>query len=310
MRIIITGGSGLIGRHLTSRLLADGHEIIIFSRRPPAAPPSWAQGPPFQAWNPADPAGWAPILDGSDAVIHLAGESIAGTGFLPQRWTDARKARIVNSRVQTGQALVAAIEQARQKPQVFLQASAVGYYGQTTGDAVLDETSPPGNDFLGQTCQQWEASTAAVEAMGVRRPILRTGLVLSMDGGSLPLMVLPFRLFAGGRLGNGKQWISWIHMVDEVEAIRFLLQHESASGPFNLTAPEPLTNKDFSTLIGRVMGRPALFPVPEVALRLLLGEIATLVVDGQRVLPRRLLELGYRFQYPDAYNALSSLLKT
>ncbi len=309
MKIIITGGSGLIGRHLAPRLLNDGHEVIIFSRRPAARGQGWPADIQFQAWDPDQPEGWAHQVDGVDAVINLAGESIAGTGLVPARWTEARKQRIVDSRVRSGQALVQAITAAARKPAVLIQASAVGYYGQATGDAELSEDSPAGDDFLGRTCQLWEASTADVEAMGVRRPVIRTGVVFSKEGGSLPLMVLPFRLFIGGRLGDGRQWLPWIHIEDEVNAIRFLLQNEEATGPFNLTAPTPITNRELSALIGRILHRPSFFPVPELALRLLLGEIATLVVDGQRALPTRLLALGFTFKYPDPYYALRDLLR-
>lgn len=308
MKIIITGGTGLIGRQLAPHLLAAGHDVIIFSRQPLAHTGRWPDGIQLKGWNPGATAAWAHWLDGADAVINLAGESIAGTGTLPHRWTDARKQRILDSRVQAGRALVSAMQAAAKKPSVFIQASAVGIYGQTNADTELPEDSPPGDDFLGQTCQDWEASTAAVEAMGVRRVIIRTGIVLSNEGGPLPLMLLPFRFFAGGRLGDGRQWLPWIHMDDEIAAIHFLLQNQAASGPFNLCAPHPLTNKEITALIARVLRRPAALPIPAVALRLLLGEIATLVVDGQRALPTRLQELGFQFKYPEATYALQDLL--
>jgi uncharacterized protein (TIGR01777 family) len=183
----------------------------------------------------------------------------------------------------------------------------VGYYGDG-GDQVLTESSPPGDDFLARVCVEWEASTAEVASLGVRRPVLRTGIVLSMEGGALPKMALPFRLMAGGPMGGGRQWIPWIHIADEVGAIRFLIEHADADGPFNLTAPEPVTNRDFSHALGRALSRPSFAPAPGFALRFLLGEMADALLHGQRAVPRRLLDLGYAFRYPEVSTALRNLL--
>jgi uncharacterized protein (TIGR01777 family) len=187
------------------------------------------------------------------------------------------------------------------------QASAVGDYG-FRGDEELDEGSSPGEDYLVRVCQDWEASTAPVEALGVRRVIIRTAPVLSRTGGMLPRLVLPFRLFVGGRLGSGRQWFPWIHIADEVGAIRFLMENEQTNGPFNLSSPHPATNAQFSRLLGRLMSRPALIPAPSFALRILLGEMATALLGGQRVVPRRLLDAGFTFAFPDAFTALRDLL--
>ena len=203
--------------------------------------------------------------------------------------------------------MLAAIRQAKAPPRALLQGSAVGYYGDC-GDEVVEETHPPGDDFLARVCVEWEASTAEVAALGVRRPVLRTGIVLSDEGGALPRMALPFRLLAGGPLGSGRQWVPWIHVADEVGAIRFLIERDGADGPFNLTAPTPLTNRDFSRALGRALSRPSFAPAPGFALRFLLGEMADAVLHGQRAVPRRLLELGFVFRYPEAAGALGDLL--
>lgn len=206
-----------------------------------------------------------------------------------------------------GRALVHTVGKSAIKPCVIIQASAVGYYG-SCGDEEITENTPAGEGFLPQTCVDWEASTALVEALGIRRVIIRTGVVLSKNGGALPRMLLPSRYFIGGRLGSGKQWFPWIHIADEVGAIRFLIENESASGPFNLVAPNPVTNSEFSRLLGRRLRRPAFMPVPAIALRLLFGEMSTILIDGQRAVPQRLQRLGYTFQFPEADTALHNIL--
>lgn len=311
MRVIITGGTGLIGGALARDMAADGYEVIVLSRSPQAAR-GLAAGLPagvtVAEWDGKTSAGWGHFADGADAIVNLAGESIAGTGLIPARWTAARKQRIVQSRLDAAHAVVQAVEQAAVKPRVVIQSSAVGYYG-PAGDEIVTEAHAAGDDFLARTCVQWEESTAAVEGMGVRRVLVRTGLVLSADGGVFPTLVLPFRFFVGGSLGSGRQWYPWIHIEDEVGAIRFLIEKDDARGVYNLSAPNPLRNAEFSRVIGQVMGRPSLIPVPEFVFRLAFGEMATLVVDGQRAIPQRLEEMGYRFQFGEASVALRDLLK-
>lgn len=302
MRALITGGTGLIGRALSQSLIDDGHEVLVLSRdaNKREGLPSFVQ---VVQWDAQTTEGWGHLLNEVDVVVNLAGESLADG-----RWTDARKQRIVDSRINTGQLLVEAIRVASQRPTAFIQSSAVGYYG-SRGEEVLDESSGPGSDYLARVCFDWEASTAPVERMGVRRAIARTGIVLSTNGGALPKILLPFKLFAGGPMGNGQQWWPWIHMDDEVRAIRFLMDNEMATGPFNLTAPAPLSNKEFASVVGKVMGRPAFLPVPAPALKLALGEMSTVLLDGQRALPRRLQELGFEFNHPALEGALEDLLK-
>jgi uncharacterized protein (TIGR01777 family) len=308
MRVLITGGTGAIGRQLANQLAAEGHEVIVLSRTPSRAK-GLASQVKVEAWDAKTPTGWGGLVNGTDAIVNLAGASIAGDGFFPSRWTDERKKLIIDSRVNAGKALVAAIEAATSKPAVLIQSSAVGYYGIHPNSVTITEDSPSGSDWLSEVCRQWEASTQAVEAMGVRRAIIRTGVVLSFEEGALSRMALPFKLFAGGPFGSGKQSFSWIHPDDETGAIDFLMKTDGASGPFNLTAPNPLTNAEFARVLGKVMNRPSLIPVPGFAMNLMFGEVSTVVLDGQRVLPKRLLDLGYTFKFTDSEAALRDLYK-
>lgn len=302
MRVIIAGGTGLIGRALARDLAADGHELIVLSRRPERPVAGLPAGLRLVGWDARSAAGWGDWVEGAGAVVNLAGESI-GEG----RWSAARKARIRESRVRAGQAVAEAIAAATAKPGVLVQASAVGYYG-TTGEAWLDEDAPAGEGFLASVCRDWEASTAGVEALGVRRVITRTGIVLSPEGGALPRMLLPFRLFAGGPIGTGRQRMPWIHLDDVVGAIRFLIATPEARGAINLSAPEPSTNAEFGRVLGRVLGRPAWLPAPAFALKLALGEQAEIVLEGQRTSAAKLLGLGYRFRYEQLEPALRAIL--
>jgi len=307
MRIMISGGSGLIGRALSARLVEAGHEVVILSRAPQRAE-ALPGGIRAVAWDGKTTQGWAHVVDGAGAVIHLAGENIAGEGFFPARWTEERKRRILASRLDSGKAMVQAVQEARQKPGIFVQGSAIGYYG-PLGDSPVDEQSPTGADFMARVCREWEESTQAVEAMGARRVIIRTGVVLSMQGGAFTRLLLPFKFFAGGPMGNGRQYLSWIHIADQVDAIRFLIENPGAQGVYNLTAPEPVRNAEFARSLGRVMGRPSFLPVPGFALRTMFGEVATVVLDGQRVLPTRIQQLGYSFQFAQAEAAIRDLLR-
>jgi len=301
MCVIITGGTGLIGRALAADLAADGKQVIVLSRAPERAtalPPGVRAVP----WDAHTAEGWGALADGCDAIVNLAGQNLIGY------WTAERKRRIRQSRLDAGRAVTAAVEQADVKPRVVVQASGVGYYG-PHGDEEILEDAPPGEDFLARTAVAWEDATAAVEALGVRRAIIRSGLVLSTGGGALPLITLPFRFFVGGPLGGGRQWFPWVHLADAVRAIHFLIEDQAASGPFNLVAPGALTNASFSRVLGRTMRRPSFIPIPAFALRLLLGEMSTLALVGQRAVPRRLSDLGFTFRFPDAEAALRDLLR-
>lgn len=307
MRVIITGGTGLIGRALSADLAADGHEVIVLSRTPGQAR-GLAAGVRAERWDGRTGDGWAALADGADAIVNLAGANISGEGLFPSRWTDERKRSIRESRLNAGRAVVAAVQQASQKPGVVIQASGIGVYG-PRGENPIAEDSSPGQDFLaGFAAHDWEPSTAPVEAMGVRRAIIRTGVVLDKTEGALRPMVLQFRLFAGGPIGSGKQWMSWIHLKDEARAIRFLIEHPSASGPFNLAAPQPVTNAEFARTLGRVVGRPSWLPLPGLVMKAAFGEVADLLLTGQRGVPRRLLDLGFEFRFPELEGALRDAL--
>ncbi len=301
MRVLITGGSGLIGRALASDMARNGYEVVILSRRPERVT-GLPAGVSAAWWDGHTARGWGPLVDSADAIINLAGENI-GSG----RWTQERKRRIQESRLNAGQAVVQAVQLASRKPRVVIQSSGIGYYG-PCGDEEITEASPSGHDFLSRLAEDWEASTTPLEALGVRRVIIRTGVVLSATGGALPRMVLPFRLFLGGALGTGHQWFPWIHLSDEVGAIRFLIENEAANGAFNLCSPSPLTNAEFSRLLGQRLKKPSFITTPGFALRLLFGEMATVILDGQRAIPQRLMQLGFTFQFPEAGPALKDLL--
>lgn len=299
-RVVITGGTGLIGRALSSRLAASGLDVVVLSRRSPEET-RVPRGCRVVRWDGVSSASWVAEADGALAIVNLAGESIAGG-----RWTKTRQRRIVGSRVAAADAVVDAVGQARRRPEVVLQASAVGFYGDR-GDEPLDESSRAGSGFLAETTLAWERATARVEELGMRRVLLRTGLVLARDGGALAAMTPPFRFGLGGRLGDGRQWMPWIHLDDEVGAIVHLLERREARGPFNLCAPEPATNAAFTRALAQVLHRPAFCAAPAAALRLVLGEMSNLVLGGQRVRPRRLLESGFSFRFPELSGALENL---
>lgn len=302
MRIIITGGTGLIGRALAASLVADQHEVIVLTRNAHRRTklPAAVQ---LVEWDASSSSGWAQHADGADAVVNLAGEGIADA-----RWSEARKQRIYASRINAGKAVMEAVTAATVKPKVLVQASGVDYYSPRS-DEIVTEAASPGTSFLAQVCFDWEASTAAAARLGIRRPVIRSGLVLSKEGGAWPRIVLPFKLFAGGPLGDGKQVWPWIHIEDEIRAIRLLIDHPDADGPYNLCAPEPLSNKEFARVLGQVMGRPALIPTPGLALKAVFGEMADMLLKGRRVLPERLQQMGFTFTYPTAAAAFQALLK-
>jgi uncharacterized protein (TIGR01777 family) len=307
MRVILVGGSGMVGQALAASLAAASHDVHILTRTPPRSGPA---GIHFVAWDGRTASGWGHLVDGADSVVNLAGETIGGTNLgevFFQRWTAAKKNRILESRLNAGRAIVEAVQAARTPPAMLLQMSAVGFYG-PRGDEDIDESAAPGTDFLARVCVEWERSTLELERLGVRRIVTRTGLVLSQRGGLFPVALLPFRLFVGGPLGRGRQGFSWMHAEDHHRALRFLIELRGASGTYNLTAPEPVTNAQLGRAVARALRRPYWFPTPAFLLRLVLGEKAMLVLEGQRVLPRRLLEAGFEFHHPRLDEALEDLL--
>lgn len=299
-RVIVTGGSGLIGRALVAGLAADGREVIILSRSPQRVA-GLPEGARAVGWDAESSDGWGELADGAWGIVHLAGESLADWP-----WSEEKKRAIRDSRVQSSRAVVEAVRRATVPPSVLLQASGVNYYGDG-GDRLIDEDEPPGDGFLPGVCVEWEAATRNVEDLGVRRALLRTAMVLSTEGGALPKLALPFKLFVGGPTGRGEHWMPWIHLADQVAAIRFLLAEESASGPFNLAAPEPVTNRQLARQLAAALHRPALLPVPKTALRLVLGEMSDMLLVSLRVVPRRLVDLGFRFRFPTLSAALADL---
>lgn len=299
MRIIVTGGSGLIGRALVDNLAQAGHEVIVLSRSPEAVK-NLPKGTRAEKWDGQSAQGWSQWIDGNTAIVNLAGATIS------KRWTASQKQAIRESRLKAGRAVVEAVKAASQKPAVVVQSSAVGYYG-PRGSEEIGEDASAGSDFLASVAKDWEDSTAELEQLGVRRVIVRTGVVLSQRGGALPLMALPVKLFVGGPLGGGKQYLPWIHLDDEVAAIRFLIENSTAKGAYNLSAPQPLTNAEFTQVLGKVLGRPTFMPTPGFAMKLMLGEMSALVLDGQRQMPKRLLAAGFKFKYSDAASALRAI---
>lgn len=306
MNVLISGGTGLIGRTLSESLIEDGHKVTVLTRNPQKAAQILPSGAIPHYWDAQSLDGWAHLAEESDAIVNLAGQSIGGESLgaiFTQKWTPTQKEKILNSRLNAGQAITSAIQAASHKPKVLIQASAVGYYGPRSMDEI-SEDDHPGNDYLSKVCQQWEDSTAEVEKLGVRRVVIRTGLVLSQNGGILPVMLLPFKLFAGGPVGSGEQDISWISLADEINAIRFLIDNDEAEGAFNLSAPHPVNYKEFAKIAGKVLKRPGFIPTPAFALKVALGEKSTLVLDGQRVIPKKLQALGFEFQHRDLHNTL------
>jgi uncharacterized protein (TIGR01777 family) len=298
MRIIIAGGSGFLGRALIHDLQGAGHEVTVLTRYPGRARlPTGCQA---LAWDGRTTAGWGEAMSRAEAVINLTGESLSNWP-----WTKAQKERFRESRVQAGQALTEAIGAASPRPKVFIQFSGINHYGLQGEPA--DENTPPGDDFLSQLTVVWEGASQEVEALGVRRCVLRTAVVLGRDGGLLGLMALPVRLFIGGRLGNGRQAVPWVHVQDVAGAVRFLLENEATRGVYNLIAPQSTSNSEFYRGLAKALKRPYWFPTPAFLLRLALGEMAVLIVDGRPARPDRLLKAGYAFRFPRLEEALRGL---
>ncbi|MFJ2743888.1 TIGR01777 family oxidoreductase [Streptomyces sp. NPDC087440] len=296
MRIAVTGSTGLIGTALVRSLRADGHEVVRLVRRP-------ARSGDEVTWDPRRSHVDTKGLVGCDAVVHLAG---AGIG--DHRWTDAYKRELRESRLLGTSAIAEAVASLDTPPRVFVSGSALGFYGET-GDRKVDEQAPPGDGFLPSLCVDWEEAAAPAEEAGIRTVFARTGLVVARGGGAWGKLFPIFRAGLGGRLGDGSQYWSFIALHDEVAALRHLIDTESLSGPVNLTAPEPVTNKEVTAAMARALHRPALFPVPKAALRIALGELAGDVLGSQRVVPGRLLESGFSFAFPTVDDAIGAALR-
>lgn len=302
MRVGVTGATGLIGRALCADLSEDGCELVVFSRSAERAQSKFPDAQCVQ-WDAQSPDLQTGAFEGLEVVVNLAGESIA-----EGRWTEERKRAIRASRVGGTRKIVQAISQCKQPPGVLVNGSAIGFYG-NRGDEQLDEESSGGTGFLPDVCRAWEAEAKKAGEAGARVVLLRTGIVLSPEGGALAKMLTPFKMFAGGPLGDGSQWMSWIHLSDEVRLIRHAMEKDEVRGPLNATAPSPATNKEFSQTLGKVLGRPAFMPAPAFALKFLMGEMAeALLLEGQRVLPRKAENTGFQFQFTQLDAALRHLL--
>jgi uncharacterized protein (TIGR01777 family) len=306
MKIAITGATGFVGSRLVERLQEEGHDIVVFTRSadlgrkmfPEADFPKVA----LVEYTPLAFGAWQGALSGCDGVVNLAGAPIS------ERWSDEHKQAIVDSRVLGTEKLVEALAQANPKPTVWVNASAIGYYG-TSETATFDETSPAAADFLSQVCQGWEAAAQQVKDFGPRLVILRFGIVLGM-GGAVAKMLTPFRMFAGGPIGSGRQWFSWIHREDLVNLILKALTDSGMEGTYNATAPNPVRMGDFCKVLGKVLNRPSWLPVPDFVLETILGDGAQVVLEGQQVIPTRTVATGFQYQYTDVKDALIEIVNT
>jgi len=304
MKIVIAGGTGFIGRHVSQFLIHSGHSVILLSRHTPDGKSLVNIHARHIQWDGCIQGPWAQECEGADVVINLSGAPIADS-----RWTKKRKQNLIDSRVQSTKALLQAISSWRNKPHTFITASGIGFYGDRGGE-VVNESSTPGEGFLRELCQAWEGAAMEGEALGLRVIPIRIGMVLGPDGGALSKMTLPFRLFLGGPILPGSQFVSWIHREDLARLILFLITHSSVKGPVNAVAPGAVTMKEFCTALGKSMNRPSWFPVPEFVLRLTLGELATMLTTGQRVHPLKALEAGFSYSYATLQPALDSLFAT
>lgn len=301
MKIAITGGTGFVGNVLSDELLKDGHELFILTRNPDKQ--SAHENMTFIGWM-TEGATPETHLDGIDAFINLAGESI-NSG----RWTEERKRRILASRIDSTQEALRIIRNLENKPTSFINASAIGIYPSSVSKTYTEASTEHSEEFLGQTVQIWESEAGKAREMGIRVAFMRFGIVLGKDGGALPKMAIPYKLFAGGPVGSGEQWMSWIHIQDIAKGISYTLQHEDIEGPVNLTAPHPLQMNEFGKVLAEVLGRPHWLPVPSLALKAAMGDMSTLVLDGQKVIPEVLLNHGYEFEYPHLKDALQAIYR-
>lgn len=297
MRVFISGGTGFVGQNLSQYLLSQGHKVVATGRR---ATQSKIDHPFFQyiSGDTTQPGSWQRSVNGADWIINLAGKSIFG------RWNSAYKEDLQTSRLLTTRNIVEAIS--AQNPPLFFSASAVGYYG-GQGDSRITEDTAPADDFLGRLAVEWEAAALAAKDKGCRVVLMRFGVVLGKEGGAYKQMVTPFKWFAGGTMGNGKQWFPWIHMADLIQAFCFIADRDDLDGPFNFCAPRPIRNKELAKTLGRTLGRPAWLPAPAMMLKLAMGEFAETLLASQRVIPERLLDAGFQFQYGDILTALEEL---
>lgn len=307
MRVFVTGGTGLVGQRLVSTLLNRGDGVVVLTRRYGAARQMFGPDCQLVEGDPMQPGDWQQAVDNCDGVINLAGENI-----FARRWNARFKDLLLQSRLQTTTHVAEALKRNPKRvdgtPKMLVNASAIGFYG-PHGDEELTEESPPGADFMADICVQWEKAAQAVQTAGVRCVLVRIGIVLDKQGGALAQMLTPFKMYVGGPVGSGRQYMSWIHHEDLVGLLLLALERTEAKGPLNGTAPNPVTNREFSKALGRALHRPSFMPTPAFGLRVLLGQVAQVVAKGQRVLPKAALQLGYQFKYPTIDAALTNILR-
>ncbi|MGD9851775.1 MAG: TIGR01777 family oxidoreductase [Nitrospirales bacterium] len=302
MKILIAGGTGFIGRHLSRLAIQEGHSVVTLSRNPEKATPVSDPHPCIMPWDGRSQGAWTQACGEAEVVINLSGAPIADS-----RWTDKRKQVLTDSRVESTRALLQAIQSCATKPHTFISASGVGFYGDP-GATIVDETSRRGQGFLAELCRTWEDEARQGEALGLRVLPVRFGMVLGLEGGALPKMMLPFKFFLGGPVLPGSQYVSWIHQEDLSRLILWLSTARSVVGPVNGVAPEPVTMRNFCATLGKAMNRPSVLPVPEFVLRAAMGELSTMLTTGQRAHPKKALEGRFSFSYPTLQNALHSLM--
>jgi uncharacterized protein len=303
MRVVVTGGSGFIGSALIARLGAEGHDVVLLTRNPEAARLKLGAQANIDRWDGKNAGSWEAHIDGADAVVNFAGEPLDA-----KRWSPQQKERIISSRVNATTAIVNAIEKAKRKPSVLVNASGVGYYGPVENGEVTEE-APRGKDFLSQTTFEWETAARKAEASGVRTVVLRIAVVLGDNGGALKKLLIPFKLFVGGALGSGRQWFPWVHRDDLLGAISFVMENSDMAGPVNVVAPESVTMREFCAALGKVLHRPSWVPVPAFFLKLLLGEMSDMVLAGQRAVPKALERHGFKFKFPHLSSTLADILR-
>ncbi len=302
-KVIVTGATGLIGSVLVAELKRKNYEVIVFSRDAEKAKKTLPNADQWVNWTFNSNDEWAKSVEGVFGIIHLA-----GAGVFSKRWSDSYKKEIESSRIDGTKSLISAIEESTVKPEIFIGGSAVGYYG-ACDDKEIFETAPNGTDFLASVCGKWEAESLKAKNSGVRAVVIRTGIILDTRDGALKQLLLPFKLFMGGPVLPGTQYFPWIHILDEVGIIIHALENKSVEGPINASSPNPLTMTDFCKAMGKAISRPSWAPVPGFALKLLLGEVATMLTNGQRMIPKKALETGYKFKFTDCETAIRDLVK-
>ncbi len=303
MKIVLAGGSGFIGSKLIKILLDENNQVVLLSRKADTVGFKCSDLLQIVKWDGKNSGPWMEHINSSDAVINLSGENVSS-----KRWTEKRKVKLIQSRLEPTRAIIDSISLASVKPKILINASAAGYYGNDSNEDV-SESHPKGSGYLADLCEQWEAEAMVAEKFGIRVVLLRIGIVLEKSGGALKKMSLPFKFFLGGPLGSGEQWFPWIHRDDVIRIIKFTLDHNSIKGAVNVASPFPVTMKKFASLLGKTMKRPSAISVPSFVLKIMLGEMSEMLLGGIKIIPKKLIDSGFQFQYPELNKALESIIK-